>query len=124
MAVVSLLIFKNNINQGLEYARTVTFLFLSVAQWFNALNCRSEKKSVFTMNPFSNPILLLGISIAILAQIAVMYISFFESIFRFVPVGAGEWGIAVAASFGLVLLIEIDKVISLFFERLRSRKSL
>ncbi|MFA5197757.1 MAG: HAD-IC family P-type ATPase [Patescibacteria group bacterium] len=113
MAVVGLFIFKTNLAVGMEYARTMTFLFLSVSQWFNALNCRSEKKSVFLMNPFSNPALLLGIALGLVAQVAVMYLPLFESVFGFVPVGINAWATTAVASFGLILLIELDKLLSL-----------
>lgn len=118
MAICALLIFWNNLGFGIEYARTVTFLFLSISQWFNAINCRSEKKSVFTMNFFSNPSLLLGLFLSLIGQIVVMYIGFFASIFNFVPVGINAWYIAIVSSFGLILIVELDKLITSWWHRL------
>lgn len=117
MAIVALIIFQNNLSFGIDYARTTTFLFLSISQWFNAFNCRSEKKSVLVMNIFSNKSLLLGIFLGFLAQLAVMYVVFLEKIFGFVPVGIDEWLVAVIFSFGLIILIEIDKLISKAFAK-------
>lgn len=117
MGVVALIIFKTRLSQGIEYARTVTFLFLTISQWVNAFNCRSEKRSVFGMNFFSNPTLLLGIFLGILLQLGVMYIFVFREIFHFVPVGINEWIFAIVASLGLILLIEADKLVSSFFKR-------
>lgn len=112
MGVVAIYLFSANLHLGTDYARTITFLFLSISQWFNAFNCRSEKRSVFTKNPFSNPWLILGITLGLLAQLAVMYIPAIEHVFGFVPVGPDAWWVAVLASFGLIILVEIDKVVS------------
>lgn len=112
MAIAALIIFKANLSYGLDYARTVTFLFLTISQWVNAFNCRSEKKSVFKMNPFTNPSLLIGITIGILLQIGVMYLPIVKKVFNFVPVGLSEWGIATLTALGIILLIEIDKLIT------------
>ncbi|PIU76869.1 ATPase [bacterium CG06_land_8_20_14_3_00_33_50] len=112
MVIVALMLFVVNLGKGDDYARTITFLFLSISQWFNAFNCRSETRSVFNMDQFSNIPLLLGISLSFLAQIVVMYIHPFSNIFGFVKVGILEWVITILASFGLIILIEIDKLIS------------
>lgn len=114
MAVIALILFKVNLDRGIDYARTITFLFLSISQWFNAFNCRSEKSSIFEMNFFSNKPLLLGIFLGALGQFLVMYIHPFSGIFGFEKVGISEWMIAIIASFGLILLIEIDKILKRF----------
>lgn len=123
MATVALLIFKSQFSYGLEYARTTTFLFLSISQWFNAFNCRSEKRSVFRIDSFSNKPLLLGIFLGVLAQLLAMYLPLFKEIFGFANVGLFEWSLAVGASAGLIILIEIDKIFSSFFI-IRKRKVL
>ena len=74
MATFAILLFSINLHKGEDYARTITFLFLSISQWVNAFNCRSEKRSILSFNPFSNKVLLLGILLSFIAQIIVMYI--------------------------------------------------
>lgn len=111
MAIIGLYIFKTNLINGLDYARTMAFLFLSVTQWFNAINCRSEKKSIFKMNPFSNIPLLFGISLAVVGQIIVMYVPPFTTIFGFSHIGLNAWALTLIASSGVLALIELDKVI-------------
>jgi len=112
MGAMALVIFWASLPYGLDYARTITFLFLTISQWVNAFNCRSEKKSVFKVNPLSNITLIIGIAIGIVLQVAVMYLPVIKTVFGFVPVGFNEWGVAIIAALGLILLIEIDKLIS------------
>lgn len=122
MAAVALYIFENNRAFGLDYARTVTFLFLSVSQWFNALNCRSEKKSVFSRNPFSNSWLNIGIAGSFAAQVAIMYLPRASTLFNFVPVGFDAWLIPVVLSFGVIFLIEIDKFVGNKIEDIKKKR--
>lgn len=117
MGTIALYLFKTNLYLGIDYARTITFLFLSVSQWFNAFNCRSEKRSVFMTNPFSNLWLIFGITVGLIAQLAVMYAPALEGIFGFVPVGADAWLTVSWLSLGLIVLIEIDKIFANLFRK-------
>lgn len=49
---------------------------------FNALACRSEKQSIFTVGFFSNKMFNMAVGGSILAQMFVIYVPFFQSIFQ------------------------------------------
>lgn len=49
---------------------------------FNALACRSEKQSIFTVGFFSNKMFNISVGGSILAQLFVIYVPFFQSIFQ------------------------------------------
>jgi Ca2+-transporting ATPase len=49
---------------------------------FNALACRSEKQSIFTIGFFSNKMFNISVGGSILAQLFVIYVPFFQSIFQ------------------------------------------
>lgn len=49
---------------------------------FNALACRSEKQSIFTVGFFSNKMFNLAVGGSLLAQMFVIYVPFFQSIFQ------------------------------------------
>jgi Ca2+-transporting ATPase len=49
---------------------------------FNALACRSEKQSIFSIGFFSNKMFNMAVGGSIVAQMAVVYIPFFQSIFQ------------------------------------------
>lgn len=74
MALTTTAIFVYALGQdSLAYAQTLAFTSLVVAQWVNAVNVRSEFTSVFKRIFVPNYFLLVGASIAIMLQIAVLF---------------------------------------------------
>lgn len=49
---------------------------------FNALACRSEKQSIFSVGFFSNRMFNIAVGGSIVAQLFVVYVPFFQSIFQ------------------------------------------
>jgi len=87
MAAATLAIFMTALQrESLEYAQTLAFVTLVVAQWVNALNVRSEFTSVFKRMLVPNPALLVGGVIAVTLQALVL----------FGPLAAGLHVVAVA----------------------------
>ncbi|OGZ69314.1 MAG: hypothetical protein A3F47_01095, partial [Candidatus Staskawiczbacteria bacterium RIFCSPHIGHO2_12_FULL_38_11] len=58
MTIGTLYLFKGYFETDLTKALTISLTTLAMFQWFNAWNCRSESKSIFQMNPFSNKFLV------------------------------------------------------------------
>src|SRR3989344_959081 len=54
MTIGSLVLFAAYAETDMGKALTMSLTTLAVFQWFNAWNCRSERESVFTMNPLKN----------------------------------------------------------------------
>lgn len=54
-------------------AQSIVFTLVVVSSMFNALNWRSEKRSIFKLKPFSNPPLWYAITATLLLQLAVLY---------------------------------------------------
>lgn len=61
---------------------TMTFTTFVFFDMFNALACRSEKQSIFSVGFFSNRMFNLAVGGSILAQLFVIYVPFFQSIFQ------------------------------------------
>ena len=61
---------------------TMTFTAFVFFDMFNALNCRSERKSVFSLGWFSNKMFLLAVGGSIIGQLIVIYVPFFQSVFQ------------------------------------------
>ncbi|KAG1049090.1 hypothetical protein G6F43_008562 [Rhizopus delemar] len=61
---------------------TMTFTTFVFFDMFNALACRSEKQSIFSIGFFSNKMFNMAVGGSIVAQMAVVYIPFFQSIFQ------------------------------------------
>ena len=93
----------------LSKALTISFTTLVVFQWFNAWNCRSEDKSIFQMNPFSNKFLVGATAIVISLQLAAVYMPFLQKVLHTVPLSISEWFTIVLISVSIVLVEEIRK---------------
>lgn len=96
----------------IPYARTMTLIAMAMFQWFNAWNCRSEQKSIFTIGLFSNKWLIAATAFVLLLQFAIVYIPFMQYIFKTVPLSVSDWAIILAVSFPLIVIEEIRKLIS------------
>lgn len=103
---------------SIEEARTVAFGTMVIFEWFRAFNARSDEYSVFKLGLFKNRWLVLSISVAILMQLAVIYLPPFQQAFQTVSLGIDKWGIIVLAGGSLFAIEELRKI---FFPRLFSR---
>jgi Ca2+-transporting ATPase len=61
---------------------TMTFTTFVFFDMFNALACRSEKQSIFSVGFFSNRMFNIAVGGSIVAQLFVVYVPFFQSIFQ------------------------------------------
>ncbi|MFM2420544.1 MAG: hypothetical protein RL385_5267, partial [Pseudomonadota bacterium] len=85
--------------------QTETFTLLTVCEWFNVLNCRSERKSALTLDVFRNPWLFGGLLLGNVLQVAVVYFRPLGTVFQTVPLSlASVLWLASAAS--VVLWVE------------------
>ncbi len=89
----------------LAVAQTETFTLLAVCEWFNVLNCRSERRSALTLSLLRNPWLLGGLVAGNLLQVAVVYLPAMNALFHTVPFGL-QPVLAIGAAGSLVLWAE------------------
>jgi len=111
MAVGTLYLFGQNYEADLQKAWTITLTTLAVFQWFNAWNCRSQIKSIFVSNPFSNRFLVGATGIVIGLQLLAVYNPFFQKILRTVPLDGKDWLAIVGVSFSIVIVEELRKLV-------------
>ncbi len=93
-------------------AQTVALTILAVFQWFNAWNCRSESRSIFNRQWWSNRWLIISSIIAASLQLLVVYWPPMQSVFRTVPLDLNDWSIIVGVALMIVVTEEIRKLIS------------
>jgi Ca2+-transporting ATPase len=103
---------------SIDEARTLTFCTLVTFEWFRAFNARSDELTVFKIGLIRNRWLVLSVSVAVLLQMAVIYIPFLQEAFRTVPLSLSEWGIVLIAGGSLFIAEEARKH---FFPKLFSR---
>ncbi|MEK7511071.1 MAG: HAD-IC family P-type ATPase [Patescibacteria group bacterium] len=123
MAAVTLPLFAFFLaSQGIEKALTISLTCLAVMQWYNAWNCRSETRSLFTMNPFSNLYLIGATIIVVLLQIVAVYHPFFQAFLHTVPLSLVEWQLVLVAGLPIIFFEELRKL-AVRFEKPRSVNS-
>ena len=109
MSIGDILLFYYFLPQGLEKARTVAFLSMMFSQLFNLWNMRSMKQSVFKIGFFSNKFVNLDFVLSIGLVLPILYIPYFQGIFKFAALGWQEWILAIVVSSSVLLFGELYK---------------
>lgn len=113
MMAGTLFLFKEYLPyDDLPKAMTVALTTLAVFQWFNAWNCRSEDKSLFTTNPFSNMYLVGATAVIIILHLTAVYAPFMQYLLKTVPLGWYDWSLIIVVAFSIVIAEEIRKIIA------------
>lgn len=73
-----------------ELVRTGTFTLLAVAQWFNALNCRSETRTALSLDLLRNAWLVGGLLLGVALHAAVVFTPSLNLVFHTVPLPGSE----------------------------------
>lgn len=115
MMIGTLFLFQGYIGADMGKAWTISLTVLAVFQWCNAWNCRSESKSIFQMNPFSNTYLIGATLTVMVLQILAVYAPFFQRFLHTVPLEFSEWLLIVPVAASIIAVEEIRK----FFYRRR-----
>lgn len=89
--------------------QTMAFNVLCFGQMCHVFAIRSDYRSLFSQGIFSNKALVGAVLLTILAQVAIIYIPFFNPIFRTVPLTAMEFLITVGISLLVFIAVEIEK---------------
>lgn len=97
-------------------AQTISLLVLSIFQWFNAWNCKSNYDSAFK-NIFSNKFLVFSFFITFLLQIGAIYIPFMQKMLDIKPLSFIDWILAFLIAFSIILVEEFRKYIVKFFKQ-------
>lgn len=117
MGIGSLIIFLQYYQYDLAYARTMTLITMAMYQWFNAWNCRSQTRSLFSIGLFTNKLLIAVMILVLALQSAIVYIPTMRYIFKTVPLSLHDWIIVVAITFPIIILEEIRKAIASSFAK-------
>jgi Ca2+-transporting ATPase len=88
-----------------EVARTETFTLLAVCEWFNVLNCLSDRRSALRLDVLRSPWLLGGLLLGNALQLAVVYLPAMNQIFHTAPIQLVD-ALAIGAVGSLVLWAE------------------
>jgi Ca2+-transporting ATPase len=93
-----------------ETARSHLLLLMVLMQNVDAFNARSETLSVFR-NPLSNnPLLAVGVAIALLLHVGAMYLAVMQRVLAVGPITANEWIFFPALALSLLVVMELHKL--------------
>lgn len=112
MGMGTLLLFKQYYMIDMTKALTISLTVLAVFQWFNVWNCRSETRSIFNKDIFSNKFLVFGTIIAVLLQLAAVYNPFMQSILGTTALTIQEWGFIILMASSIIIIEEGRKFIT------------
>ncbi|MDP2655727.1 MAG: HAD-IC family P-type ATPase [bacterium] len=115
MMLGTLFLFQKYVETDIGKAWTISLTTLAVFQWFNAWNCRSEGKSFFRMDLFSNKFLIAATAVVVSLQMLAVYTPFFQRFLHTVPLGFNEWLMILEVATSIIVVEEIRK----FFYRRR-----
>ena len=94
-----------------DHWRTMTFSVLTFAQMAQVLSVRSERESLFRRGILSNYALLGAVAITVGLQLAILYISPLQMVFRTEALTLSELAVVGAASGCILAAVEIEKMI-------------
>jgi len=92
-------------------AQCLCFVTLVSVELFNCFNCRSERLSLFRMNPFGNKWLLAAVALSWAIAVAIVYAPFLQGPFHTYPMSLQDWGIILVAGVSILIPVEITKLI-------------
>jgi magnesium-transporting ATPase (P-type) len=112
MSFVGLTAFVVMLSAGMEveHARNNLLLLMVLMQNVDAINARSETRSVLRLPMRNNPLLMLGVLVALGIHLAAMYLPWLQRILQVHPPTAGEWWVLPVAAVTLLLVMEAQKI--------------
>jgi len=114
LAIGTLLLFSLYYETDITKAWTIALTTLAVGHWFNAWNCRSESKSIFKMNPFTNKFLVGTTITIIMLQLLAIYTPVMNTFLKTAPLNLSDWMVIMPVA---VLIVFVEEIRKLFARR-------
>lgn len=90
-------------------AQTATLASVILLHLGYVVTARSVYDSAFTINPFSNKLILAGIAISFVTLLVIIYVPFLQVIFKTTPFPASWWPWVILSLIPGFIIIEIEK---------------
>lgn len=94
------------LSRELPQWQTMVFSVLVFAQLFHSLAIRSERHSLLSIGLFTNPALIVAVLATVVAQLLVIYVPAFNTIFHTMPLSAME--LAACFGIGAIVLVVVE----------------
>ncbi|XP_043288705.1 calcium-transporting ATPase type 2C member 1 [Venturia canescens] len=99
---------------------TMTFTCFVFFDMFNALSCRSQTKSIFTIGLFSNKMFLVAVSLSVVGQMLVIYFPPLQRVFQTEALTVKDIVFLVALTSSVFVISEAKKLLERQWERRKS----
>ena len=96
---------------ALDHARTLALITMVMFNFFQVFSARAERRSLFTMNPFGNPLLVVSAIVALLLQWGATLWPVSADLIGLTPLSAQEWLLCTAIGSTVLLIVEAEKLI-------------
>jgi Ca2+-transporting ATPase len=96
-------------HEGVAKAQTMVLVSMILFELLRAFSCRSMHFTIVQLGLFSNPWLVAATASSALLMVAVIYIPSWATAFHTVPIGPGDWGVALGVGGGGFALVEAGK---------------
>ena len=100
-------------------AQTMAFITLSASELVRAYTARSERVSLFRLGVFSNKYMQYAVLLSVVLLLTVVYVPFFQPIFKTVPLGLREWSLVLPLLLVPSVAAEVTKAVVRLSERTR-----
>jgi len=91
--------------------QTMVFTVLCLGQLAHVMAIRSENVSLLKQGIFSNKSMIFTVALTFILQLGIIYLPFFNKLFKTQPLTIKELAICIALSFVVLIAVEIEKVI-------------
>ncbi len=95
-----------NQSHDITYVRTMIFACLTIDSIFYVFSCKSLRRNLWHINPFSNKFLTITVLIGFLMLVSAVYLPPLQALLKTVPLNFADW--LIVLSLGLVELILIE----------------
>ena len=97
--------------------KTMVFTMLCLAQMGHAMAIRSNTRMTCELNPFSNPFLLIAVSLTIVLQLMLIYVESLREFFGTHYLNPLELGICIGFSLLMFVWVELEKLFTRWYFR-------
>ena len=96
---------------GMAVAATMAFTTFVLFQFFNALNARAERGTVFTRHLFTNRWLWISFGVVVVLQVLVVQLPLLNGVFDTTALSAAQWLVCLAVATSVLVVEEAIKLV-------------
>jgi Ca2+-transporting ATPase len=97
------------LSKGIENWQTMVFTVLSLSQLGHVMAIRSDRSFLFQQGVLSNPLLLVSVTVTFALQMAVIYLPFFNTLFKTQPLPVPDLAFCVGMALVVFHAVEAEK---------------